>query len=133
MTVLKNPSIVINSVDLTSYIDTVNIQEKYADVDTTTFGNNSKTRVPGLGDHAVTLNFLQNFGAAAVEATIGPLVNGTTNVVIKATSSATSSTNPVYSMVCSVIDWSPINGKVGDRLDVSCTWPVSGDITKATS
>jgi hypothetical protein len=131
--VLLNPQIIINSVDLSGRIDQVTIEMSYADLDTTTFGNTSKTRVAGLGDHKVTLEFQQDESASSVEATIFPLIGQPTTVSIKPVSGATTTTNPAYSFTASVQDWKPLDGKVGDIVKSSITWPISGDVTKATS
>jgi hypothetical protein len=131
--VFLTPQIIINSVDLTNRVDTVTLEETFADVDTTAFGSGSKTRVAGLGDHKVTLNFQQDFAAAEVESTVYPLVGTTTSVTIKPLSTTTSSTNPAYTFTVLVSDWKPVDGKVGSLLMSSITWPISGSVTKAFS
>ena len=133
VTVITNPSIVINSVDLTNHIDTIKIDEKFADVDTTAFGSTSKTRVSGLGDHSVTLSFQQDFAGSSVEATVFPLIGTTTSIAVKPLNSATSTVNPAYTFTVLVTEWTPLDGKVGTLLQANVTWPVSGAITKATS
>jgi hypothetical protein len=131
--VLINPQIIINSVDLTSRIDTVALEETYADVDTTAFGSSAKTRLAGLGDHKVTLNFQQDFAGAEVEATIYPLVGSTASITVKPLNATTSTTNPAYTFTALVTDWKPVDGKVGALMMSSVTWPISGAVTKATS
>lgn len=126
-------SIIINSVDLSDHCDTIKLAEKYADVDTTSFGQGAKTRVAGLGDHSLALTFHQDYAAASVDATIFPLLGGTTSVTLKATTASTSATNPAYTMVVLVDDWTPLDAKVGALLQSSVTWPVSGGVTRATS
>jgi len=133
VTVITNPQIVINSVDLTNHIDTIKIDEKFADVDTTAFGSTSKTRVSGLGDHSVTLSFQQDFANSSVEATIYPLIGTTTSLSVKPLNATTSTVNPAYTFTVLVTDWTPLDGKVGALLQANVTWPVSGAITKATS
>lgn len=131
--VLLNPQIVVNSVDLSNRIDTVALEETFADVDTTAFGSTSKTRVAGLGDHKVTLNFQQDFAAAEVEATIYPLIGTTTSITVKPLNQTTTTTNPAYTFTVLVTDWKPVDGKVGALATSSVTWPISGGVTKATS
>ncbi|MCU1494808.1 MAG: hypothetical protein JWO62_2572 [Acidimicrobiaceae bacterium] len=133
VTVLINPQIVINSVDLTNRIDTVTLEETFADVDTTAFGSSSKTRVAGLGDHKVTLNFQQDFAAASVEATVYPLIGTTTSITVKPLNAATSTVNPAYTFTVLVTDWKPVDGKVGALLTSSISWPVTGAVAKAFS
>lgn len=130
---LNNVSVIINSVDLSSRIDDVSVEETYADVDTTTFGNTAKRRIAGLGDNKVTLEFQQDFAAASVEATIGPLVGTIVPVDIKPLSGVTSSTNPAYSFNALINDWKPLSGKVGEIPKISVTWPIDGTITKAVA
>jgi hypothetical protein len=133
VTVLISPQITVNSVDLTNRIDTVKLTEKYADVDTTAFGSGSKTRVAGLGDHSVALNFQQDFAGSEVEQTIYPLIGTVVSVMVKPLNATTTTTNPAYTFSASIVDWSPVNGKVGALMMSSVTWPISGAITKATS
>jgi hypothetical protein len=131
--VLTNPSISINSVDLTDRIAQVAIDMSFAEVETTAFGDSAVTRVAGLGDHSVSLSFHQDFAATEVEATIYPLLGTTTTVVVKPVNTTTSSTNPSYSFTALVTEWSPISGTVGELLTADVTWPISGMVNKTTS
>lgn len=131
--VFENPQIVVNSVDLSSHVDTVSLQLAWADVDTTAFGATAKTRLPGLGDHKVTINFQQDFASASVEATIYPLLGTTTSITVKELNAATATTNPAYTFTVIVNDWKPVDGKVGALQVSNVTWPISGTITKAFS
>ena len=131
--VLTNPSISINSVDLTDRIAQVAIDMSFAEVETTAFGDSAVTRVAGLGDHSVSLSFHQDFATSEVEATIYPLLGTTTTVVVKPVNTTTSSTNPSYSFTALVTEWSPISGTVGELLTADVTWPISGLVNKTTS
>lgn len=131
--VLTNVSVTINSVDLSDRIANVSLSQSFAEVETTAFGDTARTRVAGLGDNSVSLDFHQDFAATEVEATIAPLVGTVTTIVIKPTSGAVSATNPSYTFSALVTEWTPLNGAVGDLATASVTWPISGAITKATS
>ena len=133
VTILVTPQIVIGGVDLTNRIDTVTLEETFADVDTTAFGSTSKTRVAGLGDHKFSASFQQDFATSEVEQTIYPLIGTTTSVSVKPLVGSTTTTNPAYSFTVLVTDWKPVDGKVGALLMSSVTWPISGAVTKATS
>lgn len=128
--VLTNAQIVINSVDLSSHVDTVTIEQNYADVDVSTFGTTSKQHAAGLSDNKLTLNFLQDFATASVDATIFPLVGLTTSFNIKPVASATSSTNPAYTGTVVVLQWKPLDGKIGAAAVASVAWPISGNVTR---
>lgn len=130
--VLTNVAVTINSVDLSDRIASVTLNQSFAEVETTAFGDSARTRVAGLGDNSVSLDFHQDFAATEVEATIGPLVGTVTAITIKPTSGAVSATNPSYAFNALITEWTPINGAVGDLATASVTWPISGAITKST-
>ena len=131
--ILTQPAIVINSVDLTTHIDQITIEQSYADVDVSTFGTTSKLHLAGLSDNKFTVSFLQDFANGSVDQTIFPLVGGTTSVSVKPTTNATSSTNPAYTFTVVVLDWKPIDATVGAVSKSSATWSITGSGTRATS
>jgi len=131
--VLTNPSITVGGVDLSDHINNITLETKYDIIETTTFGSTAKTRVAGLADNQITLDFMQDFAASSVEATIYPLLGTSTSIVIKPVSGTTTTTNPQYTVSALVADWTPLKGGVGQLATASVTWPVSGVITKATS
>ena len=131
--VLTNPEIQINSVSLADHVASVTVSESYAEVATTAFGDTAVTRIAGLGDHSVSLDFHEDFSATEVHATIYPLLSGTTTLVVKPVNETTSSTNPSYTMTVLVTEWPVLNGAVGDLASADVTWPVSGAITKTTA
>jgi len=131
--VLTNPEIEINSVSLADHVASVTVSESYAEVATTAFGDTAVTRVAGLGDHSVSLDFHEDFASSEVHQTIYPLLSGTTTLVVKPVNETTSATNPSYTMTVLVTEWPLLNGSVGDLATASVTWPVSGSITVATS
>ena len=131
--VLTNPSITVGGVDLSDHINNITLETKYDIVETTTFGSTAKTRVAGLADNQISIDFMQDFGSSSVEATIYPLLGTTTSIVVKPVAGSTTSTNPQYTVSALVADWTPLKGGVGQLATASVTWPVSGAITKATS
>lgn len=127
---LVNPQVILNSVDLSNRIDQVTIEYTVADIDTTAFGSTAKTRIGGLQDNKITFEVQQDYALAEVDATIYPLIGTLTNFNIKPVNAATSSTNPAYTGSVLVMDYKPLDGKVGDLSKMSLTWPVSGLITR---
>lgn len=131
--VLTDASIVINSVNLSDHIASVTITTSDDVIDTTGFSSTSaagRTRVAGLADNSVTLEFHQDFATSNVEQTIYPLLGSTTTVVVKPTSAAQGATNPSYTFSALVSEWQPLSGSVGELATASVTWPISGAITK---
>jgi hypothetical protein len=131
--VLTNPVITVGGVDLSDHIASVTLTESYAEVATTAFGDSAVTRIAGLGDHSISLDFHEDFGATEVHATIAPLIGATSTFSVKPVGGTTTATNPVFSGTMLVTEWPLLNGAVGDLASASVTWPVSGSITTSTS
>jgi hypothetical protein len=131
--VLTNAYVTINSVNLSDHITSITLNTTEDVIDTTAFGNTARTRVAGLLDNSVVIEFQQDYATSNVEATIYPLVGTTTTVVVKPNGSTTGATNPSYTFTALVSEWQPLSGAVGELATASVTWPISGTITKATS
>jgi hypothetical protein len=131
--VLTDAKITVNGVNLSTFGTSVTLNTTTDVVETTGFSSTAaKTRVAGLQDNSVTLEFAQDYGTSLVEATIYPLLGQTTTVVVSPTST-TSATSPSYTFTALVSEWQPLSGGVGELATASVTWPISGAITKATS
>lgn len=133
--VLTDAKVTINSVILSDHIANITLETKDDIIETTGFGATgaAKTRVAGLADNSVTLDFHQDFASANVEATIYPLIGQTTTIVVQPTSAATSATNPTYTFTALIADWTPLKGGIGQLATASVTWPITGAITKASA
>jgi hypothetical protein len=103
------------------------------EVETTAFGSTYRSRIGGLKDASVSLDFHQDFGAGAVDALLFPLLGSTVAVKIAPTSGTVTVTNPEYQFTALVTQYQPFAGAVGDLATLSVTWPVSGEVTRATA
>jgi len=127
-------SVSINgSTALASYLTQVELKTSANDITTTSFGSTWVTRVAGLKEGSLTLQFNQDYAASAVDATLWPLLGSNATVVIKPTSTAVSATNPAYTAVCVVNDLTPVGGQIGDLATFSVTWPTNGTVSRATA
>lgn len=126
-------SITLNGSDLSSSLQSVNLTVQADEVETTTFGGGWKTMVGGLKSGSLQLNFFQDFGAGAVDATLWPLINTIGTVVIKPTASTVSATNPSHTVPVLISQYQPFNSSVGDAATLSVTFPTSGTVTRATA
>ncbi len=126
-------TVTINSVDLSDHITSATLERSFDDVDTTAFGDSTRTRIAGLGDATLNITFNQDYASSEVDATLNGLVGTTTAFTFKPTSSATSATNPSYNGTVLVTAYTPVSAEVGSLSSFSVSWPVTGDITRATS
>lgn len=132
--VLTNAYVTINAVDLSTYISSISLNVSEDVIETTGFGSTAaRTRIAGLLDNSVTIEFMQDFATSTLEPTIYPLLGTTTTVVVKPVGSVTSATNPSYTFTALVSEWQPVSGAVGELATASVTWPISGTITKAVA
>ena len=127
--------ITVNGTNLSASLQSATLDLSTDELETTAFGGGWRTRVAGLKSGSVTLNFFQDFGAAAVDATLWPLFNGGSmaTVVISPTSTAVSATNPAYTAICLVSQYQPYSASVGDIATLSVTWPTNGTVSRATA
>ena len=118
---------------LASYLTQVELKTSANDITTTSFGSTWVTRVAGLKEGTLTLQFNQDYAAATVDATLWPLLGTQATVVIKPTSTAVSATNPAYTAICLVTEVVPVSGTIGDLSTFSISWPTSSTVSRATA
>ena len=123
----------INGSDFSTNLNSVELSQEADDLETTAFGSSWRTRIGGLKQASLTLNFMQDFGAGSVDAVLNPLLGSIATVVIKPTSGTVSSTNPTYTMTALVTQYSPFASSVGDIATLSTTFPISGTVSRATA
>ena len=123
----------INGTDFSTSLNSVELALEADDLETTAFGQGFRTRIGGLKQASLTLNFMQDFGSGSVDAVLSPLLASLATVVIKPTSGTVTATNPSYTMTALVTQYSPFASSVGDLASLSVTFPVSGTVTRATA
>lgn len=124
--------VTINGTNLSTSLNSVELALESDDNETTAFGGTFRERIGGLKTGSITLQFMQDFGAASVDATLFPLFNTLATVVITPTSGTVTATNPSYTAVALVNSYSPFASSVGDLATFSITLPTSGTVTRGT-
>jgi hypothetical protein len=120
--VLKDADITVNGVVLSNRANSVELNYEVESVEVTTFGGN-RSFIGGLQNNTITIEFMQDFAAANVEATIFPLVGQQTSVTVRASSSATSATNPLYTVSGTFLSsHTPVSATVGELAMTSLTF-----------
>jgi len=126
-------NIKINGQDYSANLTQAELSLEADDVETTAFGSTYRSRIGGLKQGSLNLQFNQDFAAAGIDSVLFPLLGTQATVVIKPNSTAVSATNPSYTFNALVTSYTPISGSVGDLATFSVTWPVSGAVTRATA
>jgi hypothetical protein len=125
--------ITVAGVDFSTNLNSVELSQEADDLETTAFGQSWRSRIGGLNNASVTLNFMQDFAAGSVDATLNPLHGSIATVIIQSASGTVSATQPKYTATCLVTSYSPFASSVGDIATLSVTWPVSGTVVRGTS
>lgn len=133
-TVITSRYVSLNGTDISSSLSGASLELSVEEIDKTSLGSQGWREVAaGLKSGSVTLNFQQDFGASGVDATLYPLLGTEGTVVIRPTSGTISSTNPAFSAVCLISQYTPVMGSVGDLATFDVTFPTVGAVTRATA
>lgn len=125
-------SISINGTDFSTSLSAVTLDISVEEQDTTAFGATARTRIGGLQDGSISLDFHQDFGASSIDATLFPILGTNATVVVVPTSGTISATNPSYTAECLVTQYQPFASSVGDLATLSVSWPITGAVTRGT-
>jgi hypothetical protein len=113
--VLTNAFVLLNSVDLSDHVKSVTLNYEADMQDNTAMSMSTKSNLPGLKNWDISIDFLQDYAAAKVEATMFPLVGAAAfPFELRGSAAAVSVTNPKYTGTGLLQSFAPIAGGVGD-------------------
>jgi hypothetical protein len=132
--VITSRYVSIAGTDFSASLAGASLEIAVNEVDKTSLGSNGWREVAaGIKSGTLTLNFMNDYAAGSVEATIYPLIGTEATVVVRTSSATVSATNPAYTAVALITGWSPVSGQVGDLDTQDVTWPVTGAVSKGTA
>lgn len=123
----------VGGTDLSDHVRQVTLTVSADELDKTAMGGTYRSRIGGLKDWSVSLEFNSDFAASEIDATLWPLFGTAATVVIRPTSAAVGATNPQYSGSVLVSQVNPLGNSVGDLATVSVQWPGAGALARATA
>jgi hypothetical protein len=133
---LSNPVVTINSVNLTDQCTSATINYVFEQLETTAFGDSARkyggAAITSLQNNSIEVELYQSYAATETEATIFGLVGIQTTIVIKASDTTVSATNPSYTMTGYLESHTPINASLGELSTVSLVFN-GGNLFKATT
>lgn len=128
----------IATVDLSEYITAITLTQTFDEVETTTMGQNSHGFAKGLEASTLQVDFLNDWAAAKVQATLqaayGTSVTALIVPVRSATATPISATNPLYTVSILVNNLTPV-GTSGpaEYANSSMTFTCTSAVAYATS
>lgn len=131
-TVLANPVVTVNSVDLSDQCTAATFTVRYDALEATAFGDTARKYVAGLGNHELTLTLFMSYASSETWATLKDLVGTTTTVIVKPATGADATTNPGLTLTGCFLAELPHNFQLGslNSVDITFTGGVySADVT----
>jgi len=133
--VIQDPVVTLNAGTISANVAQCTIALEADDVEVTNFASGGfRERVGGLKTGTVSFDFHNDYAASQLDSILFPLLGGTAAVRVRpAGTAAVGSSNPEYrfNILCTEIN--PIDSAVGDLASQSVTWPITGEVTRATA
>jgi hypothetical protein len=130
----NNVGVKINSVDLSDHITSVSLSQIFDELEVTALGDTAHKFAKGLEASTLTLDFLNDFAATSVQATLQAAYGTTvTAVILPVKGTAVSATNPLYTVSIIVNNLTPLNGAVGDISTSSMTFTCNSTVVQTTT
>ena len=123
----------VNAVIMSAMATSVTLKVSADELEDTAFGDIYRSRLGGLKDWSVDIDFNQDFAASQVDQTLFPLLGTVVTVKVRPTSAAISVTNPEYSGSVLITEYTPLDGGVGDLAKTSVSWPGAAPLARATT
>lgn len=120
--------------DISEYVSSVTIEGTRTEHKDTTMGAGAHTRTVGLKDGSVSLEFVDDYDAAKLDAIIWAIFDAGANVEmrVRVTSDAISTSNPEYRFQVAPTSYG-MGGKVDELATKSLSWPISGNLARVTA
>jgi hypothetical protein len=128
----------IATVDLSEYVSAITLTQTFDEVETTTMGQTSHTFAKGLEASTLQVDFMNDWAAAKVQATLQAAYGTSVTALIvpvRADASTTiSASNPLYTVSILVNNLTPVGtGGPGDFATSSMTFTCTSAVTYADS
>lgn len=114
--VLTNAFVSLNSVNLSAFVRSVTLSYSAELQDDTAMGDTARSRIGGLKDWSIQIEFFQDYAASAPDVTLFSLVGTTFAVEIRHSAASVGATNPKYTGTGILESYQPVGGAVGENL-----------------
>ena len=131
----NNVGLKIATVDLSEYVTSITLTQTFDEVETTSMGSSSHTFSKGLESSTLQVDFLNDWAASKVQATLQAAYGtSVTAVVIPVKGTAVGATNPLYTVSILVNNLTPVGtGGPEDYARSSMTFTCTSTVAYATT
>lgn len=135
MLVLNNAQVLINAVDLSNHTSLVTLTYLAVLEDNTAMSSGTtRSRIAGLLDWTLEVDFFNDFAASSVDVTLFPLVGAAAFAVeVRPVNGARSVTNPGYNGNVVLESYPPITGQVGKIIMSKVKFVAASALLRSTS
>lgn len=123
-------------VNLSDHVRSLTLNFNNAEIDSTCMTNEGISRLKGLYDWSMDVEFAQDFAASNVNSTLFRKMNSTApqvTVSFRPTTAAASTDNAEYTGEGIVFSYSPVSGSVGDLASASISIRAAADYSTSYS
>jgi hypothetical protein len=130
--VLSDSRVIINSADLSGYVQDVTLNYGSESQDVSVMGSGTRKHKGGVKDWSIDIKMLYDKSTSGPEAVLFGLEGTTACVEYRPLNVCSSANNPIYSGICAVFN-GPIGGSYGSMLQFSTKLASYGDLSRASS
>ena len=131
---LNAASVKINTIDITDHVTSATLTQSADELEITSLGDSSRKYVAGLQTGTLDLEFLNDFAAANVCATLQSAIYTTvTAKLVPGPGTTISATNPLYTVSILINNLTPIAGAAGEMSSSSLSFTCNSTIVQTTS
>ena len=124
--VWKNAMLIVNGVDLSGSVQSLELSYEAESLDETVMGLNSRKHKGGLKNHGLSVTFVQKY--TCVDATLFGLVGCQSSIEMRACNACSSAGNPVFEATYLLQSYPPAGGAVGSLLLSQVKFEPAGDL-----
>lgn len=129
---LLNEYVEINAVDLSDHVRSATLALEATALDSTAMGDSWTEQTGGLKSGTLTIEFLDDYAASEVDATLWPLFGTVVTFTVRPDAGVVSTTNPSYTGSVFIQQHS-VGGSLNEMAMKNLTLPTSGTVTRATA
>ncbi|WP_433232405.1 phage tail tube protein [Micromonospora sp. CA-248260] len=124
----------LNGTDLSAYANSIELSTEVDEKEVTTYASGGwKEVLGGLKSGTLAIELKQDVAASALDSIMWALLGTNVTFEVRLSGAAVGTSNPKYTGVVMVKEWTPISGGVGDVAEVKVSYSTSGAVTRATS
>lgn len=130
--VLLNEFVEINAVNSSGWAKSGALAMEATQLDASVFGDGWVKNVAGLKSGTLTVEFLDDFSASQLDATLWPLFGTLVTFKVRPDAGAVGTGNPQYSGSILIAQHN-VGGSLNELAGKSLSFPLSGAVTRATA